>query len=231
MTYQSAEDVKQTHIEKMGAPLGATFSALWQALATAHFYWKEYVELFGTKPERLDLLNRAAPGFFRMIEDELWEMSLLHLARLTDSSRSFSKEEKSNLTVRALPGLIEDAKLKQSVQALVDEAVRATEFARDWRNRLIAHRDLKIALEEATTPLAEASRAQVNAALKALENVLNAVETHYYDSSTAYDFVSQLGGAVNLLYVLDDGLEAQAKREERIESGNYVEEDIRRREL
>ena len=62
---------------KDGEPLGALFSALWQEVAVLHFHWKEYVELFGTKPERIALLNRAAPHFFRMLQDELWESTLL----------------------------------------------------------------------------------------------------------------------------------------------------------
>jgi hypothetical protein len=67
-----------------------------------------------------------------------------------------------------LPDLIKDAGLKSTVAKLVDNALKATEFARDWRNRLIAHRDLDIALSTATTPLKDASRAQVKDALASL---------------------------------------------------------------
>jgi len=73
MEDRTAEEAKAANIATMGESLGALYSALWQAVATIHFYWKEYVELFGTKPERLGLLNRAAPAFFRMLQDELWE--------------------------------------------------------------------------------------------------------------------------------------------------------------
>ena len=77
MLDRTAEEAKKANIEKMGEPLGALFSALWQEVAVLHFHWKEYVELFGTKPERIALLNRAAPHFFRMLQDELWESTLL----------------------------------------------------------------------------------------------------------------------------------------------------------
>jgi AbiU2 len=145
--YQTAEEVKTANIAKMGEPLGVLYSALWQAVTTIHFYWREYVELFGTKPERIDLLNRAAPTFFRMLQDELWESSLLHLARLTDPATSQGKADRSNLTIQALPALIADAKLKGEVDKLIAEAKKQTEFCRDWRNRHIAHRDLKLAVE------------------------------------------------------------------------------------
>jgi hypothetical protein len=132
---QSAVEAKNANIAKMGEPLGEMYSALWQEVATIHFHWKEYVELFGTKSERITLLNDVAPFFFRMIQDGLWETSLLHLSRLTDPPITrVRKEEKANLTVRALPQLIGDANLKANVTKLVKDAVEATGFARDWRD-------------------------------------------------------------------------------------------------
>jgi hypothetical protein len=231
MSDRSADEAKKANIEKMGEPLGALYSALWQSVATIHFYWKEYVELFGTKPERIDLLNRAAPAFFRMLQDELWENSLLHLARLTDPANSPGKQAPTNLTVQALPALITDANLKETVSKLVTEAVKRTEFCRDWRNRHIAHRDLKLALEQPTEPLAEGSRADVKAAHKALTDVLNALEGHYFKSETRFDLSASIGGATSLLYVLEDGLRAQEARQKRFEEGKLLEDDFVVRDL
>jgi hypothetical protein len=107
----------------------------------------------------------------------------------------------------------------------------ATAFARDWRNRHIAHRDLKLALEASPTPLADASRAQVNEALKALEAVLNALAKHYFESETRFDLVARLNGAVSLLYVLDDGAKVQDERNKRLQEGKPVEGDFAVREL
>lgn len=90
MTWRNANEIKQENISKMGQELGALYSALCNELAVAHFYWHEYAELFGTKPERVELLNKAAPAFFRILQDELWEMSLLYLARLTDAPKTAS---------------------------------------------------------------------------------------------------------------------------------------------
>jgi hypothetical protein len=215
----------------MGEPMGALYSALWQSVATIHFYWKEYVELFGTKPERIDLLNRAAPAFFRMLQDELWENSLLHLARLTDPANSPGRLAPANLTIQALPLLITDPKLKETVSKLVAEAVKQTEFCRDWRNRHIAHRDLKLALEQPTEPLAEGSRAQVKVALNALTDILNAIEGHYFQSETRFDLGARIGGATSLLYVLYDGLRAQEAREKRLEEGKPLDDDFVARDL
>jgi hypothetical protein len=99
MADQTADESKISNVAAMGEPLGALYSALWQHFATTYTHWLEYVELFGKKPERIDLLNRAAPQFFRMIQDELWEISLLHLARITDAPLMAGR---TNLSIRAL---------------------------------------------------------------------------------------------------------------------------------
>jgi hypothetical protein len=227
MTWRNADEIEQENISKMGQELGALYSALCNELAVAHFYWHEYVELFGTKPERVELLNKAAPAFFRMLQDELWEMSLLYLARLTDPPKTLRQDDKTNLTIQALleptRNIIE---LSSKISNLNQKAMELTGFARDWRNRRIAHRDLKLVLEEPTETLAEASRAQVNTALKAIGDVLNAVAGHYLKSETAYDLAALRGGALNLLYVIDDGLKAIEGREKRIQSGRPLPGDF-----
>jgi AbiU2 len=232
MTQRTADEVKQENIAKMGDALGALYSALLQELAIAHLYWHEYVELFGAKPQRVDLLNRAAPAFFRMLQDELWEMSLLYLARLTDAPHSLGNEDKPNLTIQALLPLTRDhIELNTKVSNLIQTAIEHTKFARDWRNRRIAHRDLRLALEETTKPLADASRAQVNTALKAIADVLNIVAGHYLKSETRFDMAAPRGGALSLLYVMHDGVRLREEREKRIQDGNALSGDFGGRSL
>jgi hypothetical protein len=231
MSYRTPKEAKKANVAAMGEALGGLYSALWQSVATIHFYWNEYVALFGTKPQRIQLLNRAAPRFFRMLQDQLWEISLLHLARLTDPANSQGNKDRANLTIQALPELVVDAVTRNALEKLIAEAIQRTKFCRDWRNRHIAHRDLKLALEQSTTPLAEASRAHVNAALKAITDVLNAIEDHYCKSETRFDFTSPPGGALSLLYVVDAGLRAQALRQERFAAGKMLEEDLGSRDL
>ena len=55
-----------------GQALGEQYSALWQEVAWLHAKWGEYVELFGTKSSRVDLLNEAAPYFFGQLQYTLW---------------------------------------------------------------------------------------------------------------------------------------------------------------
>ena len=104
--FLTAEEQRQECIQQMGDTLGCQFHALWQEVAWLYSKWAEYLELFGTSPFRVELLNSAAPGFFRIVQDTLWEDTILHIARLTDRPESFGK---ANLTIRRLPGLVDDA--------------------------------------------------------------------------------------------------------------------------
>jgi hypothetical protein len=223
MTRETFEQVQQLYIEKMGEQLGIQYSALWREVVVLYFYWLEYIDLFGTKPERIQLLNQAAPRFFRMIEDELWEARLLHLARLTDPPQSGGK---FNLTIRNLPNLITDAGLKAQTADLIEAAIKATEFCRDWRNRHIAHRDLNLALHGPAQELASGSRAQVRAAMEAIANVLNAVARFFDIRVTGFEHAMRREGAYTLLHVLNNGLKWHRAREERILRGEHSDHDL-----
>ena len=220
--HRSVAESKAEHIAKMGAELGEFYSALWQELAWIHSKWAEYVALFGTSPGRIDILNDAAPKFFRTVQDSLWEDVLLHLARLTDSPQSMGKD---NLSVRRLPDLQALKTSAVPVGNLVASALLATEFARDWRKRKLAHGDLSLALGLPAQPLAPASRQAVRDALQALDAILNALSGAYLDSTTM--FQSDDADAVALLYVLRDGLRHDAERKERIETRAYRPEDLK----
>ena len=76
----------------MGWELGELYAALWREVAGIHSKWAEYVVLYGTKESRVDLLNRAAPRFARLIQDTLWENTVLHIARLTDPPKSMGTQ-------------------------------------------------------------------------------------------------------------------------------------------
>jgi hypothetical protein len=153
----------------------------------------------------------------------MWEDILLHICRLTDPPKS--RRGKPNLTLLRLPDLV-PAAIQHDVHVLLQEAIRKCEFTRDWRNRLIAHRDLGHALNKYAAPLAPASRKSVGDALKAIIGVLNHVEMQQCGSTTYYEGISPHGNAESLLCVLRDGVEAETARLRRLKSVNPLPEDI-----
>jgi hypothetical protein len=222
----SSEEAEQDRINAMGRKLGRFYSLLVDECTFLHLQWSEFNELFGTNPDRIEVLNRSAPGFFRMVQDRLWEASLLHIARLTDAQATFGKRGKDNVTILALTPMV-DAALQPKIEVLVGVAQHECQFAKDWRNRRIAHRDLGLAQREGASPLAPASRASVKKALWAIAEVLNAVESHYMCAEVAYELTMSSRGAKVLLHVLRDGIEAREARHQRLRSGAPLPEDIR----
>jgi hypothetical protein len=69
MTDYAEPELKQRYRDVMGNELGEVFHHLMQEAAFLHLKWNEYLTLFGTGPERVDLLNKAAPGFFHLVQD------------------------------------------------------------------------------------------------------------------------------------------------------------------
>ena len=165
-----------------------------------------------------------------MVQTELWHTSILHVSRLTDPASS-GGGNRANLTVNSLPELIKHCRLRAEVTNLVADVLDATDFCRDWRNRVIAHRDLKLALEEATKAIEPVSLQQMTKALKSLAAVLNAISKHYLDSSTGFEHVNRHNGAMSLLRVLDEGVRAREEQLERVNAGTMTEADLKPREV
>lgn len=228
----TADESRLRNIAAMGERVGSIYSQLWQELVWLYRTWAEYVALFGTKESRVALLNNVAPAFTRIVQDSLWERVILHLARLTDPPKSMGKP---NLSVRALEDAVTNSELKAKVSAAVREALLASEFCRDWRNRHLAHRDLDLALKRGAEPLKSASLLKVNEALIGLSDVLNVLTRHYFDSTTFFGIDLRVGGfpggAISLLYFVDLGIKADRTREERLRNGNFDPNDYRPSDL
>lgn len=228
MTTRTAAEARADYERVMGTELGAIYNALWQQLAWLHSKWAEYVDLFGTKESRVALMNEAAPRFFRIVQDSIWDDVLIHIARLTDPPKSAGR---ANLTIQRLPALV-GAAVKAEVNGKIAVALTRSAFARDWRNRRIAHGDYELALDlSAAIPLAPASRQMVREALESLCDVINAVGLHYLDSTSFFDSRSSHQGAVSLLHVIAAGLEAERERSARIQSGQIDLSELRPRDL
>ena len=221
--HKSAEQVLEQHIRDMGTDLGTLYTALVNEVIWVHAKWTQYQQLYARSSERIALLNDVAGHFFGIIQDSLLEDVILHLTRLTDPPQSLGKD---NLTLQRLHAFISDARLAKEVNDLVQAVVVACESARKWRNRQLAHRDLGLALASATVPLPGISYADIKAALAAMRAVLNCLESHYWNSETAYElFLTEGGEADSMVYDLSKGVRAEEQRRERLQQGKPLPED------
>jgi AbiU2 len=199
------------------------FHATSSELVWMHWRWKQHRTLFGDKQSRIELLNGAAPFFFRMVHDVFFEDTLLAIARLVGPRESV---DKPNLTIRRFPLLLGDLKLRDEVCGLVETAKKSAAFAIEWRNRRLAHRDLDLILKRNSQTLAPATRDQVEGSLLALRDVMNRIEVEYCNAATRYASPAP-GDAEALLYVIRDGLLRDRERRERVKRGELLDEDIR----
>jgi hypothetical protein len=182
----------------MGSELGQLHHELSQQLMWLHSKWAEYRALYGHSAETVQRLNAAAPFFFGILQRILFDDVMLHLARLTDPPTSFGRE---NLTFQRLPPLV-DQRIRRKVERGVKRVLKATEFARDRRNRTIAHCDLPTLRNLHPKRLAHASRLRVGRALAEMARLMNDVESHYEGSEVMYRGISEPGGAQTLLWKL-----------------------------
>jgi len=205
---ESGDEIKLTKISRMGVELGELHYDLWRELVWLHFKWWDYKRLFGTSKERIDTLNAVAPRTMFIFQSTLWRDILLHLCRLTDPP---IMRGAANLTVNAMEPLIVDTALRADVAASAREATMTCSFARDRRNRVIAHIDLLTARNQHPRQLEPASRNSVQTALAALAATMNLVETRHGGATCLYDFDNGSGDAEDLFAAI----EAAARERER----------------
>ena len=61
--------------------------------------------------------------------------------------------------------------------------------------------------------------------------MLNATSAHYLDATSMFEVGPDPGGALNLLYVIDDGLKGAEERRCRLTSGHFEPRDFAHRDL
>lgn len=191
---QTEKEIEVGYASAMGQELGAAFFQLYRKLVELHVVWQQYRQLFGTDNETVQLLNRTAGLFFKIVQDELWASVLLGISRMTDPPKTGGRK---NLTIRSLPDLVADPELRADLEVLCSAAVESAAFAREHRNKRIAHQDHDYLTDRASNPLSGVSRERVERMLESLRKVLNRLDLHYRDSTVIYEqFVDESGARV-----------------------------------
>jgi hypothetical protein len=213
----------------MGPDLGKIFSALGNELSTLSAIYDDCIFLFGDGNEdRLALLNDAAPAFFGRTQMTFERELMFGICRITDPVKSMGKD---NLTVHRLEELVSPLKpgSVDELKAKVLASKGASEFAKDWRNRWLAHRALDLAISAPTaTPLEISTFFKIDIVLTALDGVLQTVDKAFGGNGNGYRHISgsTFGGSGSLIRILKIGAHAKQMATARFESGNANEEDI-----
>jgi hypothetical protein len=193
------DELRAHYISAMTRPLGELFHHLMQEMARLHLKWNELLTLFGQTQGRVAMLNRAAPGFFHLVQDSWWDNLLLGISRITDDRTDV-------VTVIRLPKLVKVA-IRADVTARVNAVIAATGFARDHRNRMIAHWNIDLALGNRCTALTPHGKTDLDTAFRTIDDLLHFVDNHYTGSGpTVYEHLDMLGGAASVVDIVERGL-------------------------
>jgi hypothetical protein len=218
---QTYEEAGDEYRQKMGDELGSIFHRLWNQCVLLHMRWDDYADMFGTGPDDFTLLNEVAPGFFKSVQDTSWEWILLKLCHFSDGAVVAHRRTLSLDTLLKTKG----GETVPNLKNLVEIARQSTKFAKDWRDRHIAHADLEYELEKNLKPLAAASRAQVRVSLQEIDAVLRAVSMHFMDTDLSFDDAGHKWGR-SLLYELRAFSTLKKERKARMNSGIPREGDL-----
>jgi hypothetical protein len=218
---RSNEEVRLQWEEAMGRELGQRAHALSNELTYTNWRWTQYVKLYASGPKKVELLNEAAPLFFRFVQDIFFEETVLSIARLTGPRKSAGQE---NLSIGGLADLIIDREVRSRVQEKTADARSASEFAVPWRNKRLAHRDLSLSLK-LSPPLDSIGIQRVTDSLRAIGVVLNEVQMSFKLGVTAYSSSPLAGDADALLMTMQHGLRRQRDQEACWARGEMHEDD------
>lgn len=186
----------------MGQELQDAVKILGAQLVELHVVWQQYRDLYADAGV-IEVLNRTAGLFFKIVQDELWDSMLLGICRMLDpAEQGRGKGLRTNLTLYSLPPLIDDAALKEAVTKACEDAKSLAEFAKNHRDKRIAHQDHGYATNRQSVELGGISRRDVENTLEALRKVLRLVQAHYNDADVRYDINVLVSGADRLVVAL-----------------------------
>ena len=176
--------------EKLPLELADVFEELNQHISWLFANWLIFKQLFASGEERVQLLNKFAPIFFRLCQDSFSDNVLLSIARLTDPPKSSGKE---TLSLEQLVSKVDPVKYSELRSALNQQfsTLRdSCEPIRNIRNRRLAYNDLRIALELDPNPLPDILKDEVDNVLQRISELMNTVWAYFNpDSELGYEVI------------------------------------------
>lgn len=214
---------------KLGVPeLDDVWRAIDYEVVWLHGRWAIYRQLYGTSEARVDILNRSAGTFSRMLQDVLLDDVQLGLAKLGDPATSRIRGATvQNMTLPNLCQLvIATGALAAELPSLLAAYDAACIETRERRNKRIAHFDLATMLAS-TVPLRAPSRAKIETALDALRCVMNRISLHFTGTQTAYDLIVLDNDGSSLIATLKRGI----RYRELVAAGTIPSDDLAKSSL
>jgi hypothetical protein len=152
------------------------------------------------------LLSQTGAVFFALTRDALITDALLTLGRLLDKPQ---QGRSNNLCLEYLLDSIRarnDNDLASELEAVLRDARRSEDKARKHRNKRIAHNDLLTNLDDAGSPLPNATVGEMNELLESTQVFLNKIDMYYCKNHNLFSGQVLNGDADTMIGFLADGM-------------------------
>ena len=198
----SADEVEVELINELGPDLGRALFLLQNQIYELDSLNRTWRYLYVENEERFNLLQESAPDFFRSLDRILHHSLLLGISRLLDPSKTMKK---SNLSMHFLTEMLPEP-TKSKYTFILTKAKNASEFARDWRNKIIAHKDFYTAFHGSN--VLSSSALKINSAIEVIVEALNKVHSDLRDTTIMLG-IAQREPAESIVELLFRGLTHQ----------------------
>ena len=159
--------------------------------------WNILLGLFGAGEKTEVLLNETAETFFKTIYRVLMREFVFTVSALTDPIKTAGRDNLVIGQVYQLPEVIANPTLAAEVAKLLEQVRLSTESLREYRNKYVAHLDLK--KFRASDDRLTFDATNMEAALIAIGDVLNHVDSALRNRRTMFRDEAGYGGVEILL--------------------------------
>jgi hypothetical protein len=170
------------------------YNPLFHQVSHLHVQWNIFRQLYVASPETFELLKWSANGFFGVVQHTLASEILLTISRLTDAKQTGSGNRvRRNLSLDRLVDCINPVQfpqLRDDIHNRLVDARHTCGFAREVRNKLLAHNDLATNLRDRASVASQTTTTNIDAALRSIAYVMNAIPAHFDNSVVAYEIAS-----------------------------------------
>lgn len=181
------------------------YEQLYAQASLLTFNWLTYRKLFVADQQQIDLLDRTGRSFFQVYHDMVLSDVILSLTRLTDDPKS-DKGARVSLgrLMLHLPSGV-DVQVNGALKAKIEQAVQQCAPFRPYRNTLIAHVNLNVALDPSLSSLPDISIDQIDAAVKKIQQALTFYSESVFNESHLFDPIQAIRDASSVLLYLSQG--------------------------
>jgi hypothetical protein len=184
------------YVPELPEDVRGIYMDLCQDVASLHAKWGLYLDLFSTA-EATTLLSQIAPGTFQIVEESLRTDILMLICRLSDPPQSCGKDNLSMAVLARQFAYVEG--LGELVTRLREEC----EPVRLYRDKRIAHNDLRSALNPKDNLLGKIGRQRLDKILTLAAEILRCVLWRVVANADLGFHFELMGSGRDLLYWLE----------------------------